>query len=187
MNNFYIITGGPGSGKTTILNELKNKGYLCVDEVARQIIQEQNSVSGDAVHGKNQIKFLDLMFRRSIDTFKQVQEANMPVFFDRGIPELIGYCHLIKADIPDELLQAVQTYRYNQRVYIMPPWREIYQTDTERMQTWEEAVETYRLIASAYQEAGYLLVEVPKVSTAERIKFIEIDIQGTDNATITSI
>lgn len=84
-NNFFIITGGPGSGKTTILEELSNRGFLTVDEVARQIIKEQISIEGDAIHGKNQVKFLELMLSRSVDTYIQVTENEKPVFFDRGI------------------------------------------------------------------------------------------------------
>jgi predicted ATPase len=39
--NLYVVTGGPGTGKTTVLRELERKGFPCVPEVARQLIQEQ--------------------------------------------------------------------------------------------------------------------------------------------------
>jgi predicted ATPase len=49
-NNFIILTGGPSSGKTSIIEKLKEKGYLCIDEVGRQIIQEQLAIGGNALH-----------------------------------------------------------------------------------------------------------------------------------------
>lgn len=171
-NNFFIITGGPGSGKSTIIEALKKLGFLCVDEVGRQIIQEQVMIDGDALHWKDQIKFRDLMLSRSIYTYEQISELNRPVFFDRGIPELIGYCHLIKANVPEYVRNAAQVFRYNHKVFITPPWQEIYQHDAERKQSWQEAVETYHRVAASYKESGYQLVEVPKISPVERVEFI---------------
>jgi predicted ATPase len=101
-----------------------------------------------------------------------VMEHLSPVFFDRGIPDLIGYCHLIHTDVPDYLQHAVRIYRYNPLVFIAPPWQDIYQHDSERKQGWEEAVDTYTNIAAAYVAAGYQLLEIPKASVAERANFI---------------
>jgi predicted ATPase len=44
---FYVLTGGPGAGKTTLLNQLEEMGYMCVPEVAREIIREQMRIGGD--------------------------------------------------------------------------------------------------------------------------------------------
>lgn len=170
--NFYVITGGPGSGKTAIIEALKALQFLIVEEVARQIIQEQVKIEGDALHWKNAIKFRDLMLSRSIYTFEQVEERKRPVFFDRGIPELVGYCHLIKTEVPNYLSNAVQLFRYNPNVFITPPWNEIYMHDTERKQTWEESVEVYHRVTQSYIEAGYHPIEVPKGNLTERVDFI---------------
>lgn len=45
-NKFFVITGATGSGKTALLQELKKRGYRCVEEVARHIIQEQIKTGG---------------------------------------------------------------------------------------------------------------------------------------------
>ena len=112
------------------------------------------------------------MLSRSMHTYDQITEKNKPVFFDRGIPELIGYCHLIKTAVPDYLYKAAQLYCYNKKVFITPPWKEIYSQDEERKQSWEEARETYHQVTKSYKNTGYQLIEVPLVPVLERVNFI---------------
>ena len=64
--NFHIITGGPGSGKTSIIEALRERGYRCVDEVGRKIIREQVLIGGNALHWGDRAKFLELMLSRSM-------------------------------------------------------------------------------------------------------------------------
>ena len=51
--NFFVITGGPGVGKTTLLEALAKQGFPYVPEVAREIIREQASRNGDALPWAN--------------------------------------------------------------------------------------------------------------------------------------
>ena len=37
MMNRVLITGGPGTGKTSLINELKKNGYNCSEEIVRKI------------------------------------------------------------------------------------------------------------------------------------------------------
>tara|TARA_R110000868_G_scaffold411385_1_gene703412 strand:- start:522 stop:1100 length:579 start_codon:yes stop_codon:yes gene_type:complete len=171
-DNFYILTGGPGAGKTTLLEALKSLGYFCVDEVARKIIQEQHLIGGDALHDADQRKFADLMLTRSIAAYEQVTERTAPVFFDRGLPELVGYGPLVGYETPAYFHKAAALFRFNKRVFILPPWPEIYGQDDERKQDFAEAVASWRLSAETYPKLGYELVEVPKVSIADRVDFV---------------
>ena len=41
MNNRFVVTGGPGGGKTTILTALAERGYNFAPESARRIIKER--------------------------------------------------------------------------------------------------------------------------------------------------
>ena len=50
--NFYVITGGPGSGKTTVLAELMRLGHRCIPEDARAVIQEQVASGGRRCPGQ---------------------------------------------------------------------------------------------------------------------------------------
>jgi predicted ATPase len=171
-DNFYIFTGGPGSGKTSVVEALRACGFACVSEVGRQIIKEQIAIGGDALHTADAVKYRDLMLSRSIYTYNRVVERSAPVFFDRGIPELVGYGDLIGAETPAYIHKAADLFRYNKRVFIMPPWQEIYCQDDERKQDYAEAVATYRFAAEIYPKLGYELLEVPKTSVAGRVDFV---------------
>ncbi|HEY0301038.1 MAG TPA: AAA family ATPase, partial [Rhizomicrobium sp.] len=89
--NFYIFTGGPGAGKTTLIEALRARGYACVDEVGRAITREQLAVGGDIHHHGDRAAYRDLSLQRSIEDYLAVTETARAVSFDRGIPELVGY------------------------------------------------------------------------------------------------
>lgn len=171
-NNFIILTGGPGSGKTAIIESLAKKGYLCVEEVGRQIIQEQLAIGGNAIHTGDRLKFQDLMLSRAMGDFLRIKESQKLVFFDRGIPELIGYSYLIHEPVRAEYKKAAEIFRYNKIVFIAPPWEEIYQIDSERKQDFQESIATYQANKKSYLECGYELIELPKTDVESRVNFI---------------
>ncbi|MFZ9034828.1 MAG: AAA family ATPase [Francisellaceae bacterium] len=171
-DNYYILTGGPGSGKTSVLKQLRKSGFETVDEVARNIIFKQNEIGGNATHNGDRHKFRSLMLEASIRDFKKHQLSRESIFFDRGIADLIGYSQLI--DNPPDLLltDAVKRFRYNKQIFIFPPWFEIYCNDKERQQDFSEALNTYRCIKEGYLKTGYDIVEVPLDSIEARVEFI---------------
>ena len=85
--NFFVITGGPGVGKTTLLEVLAKQGFPYVPEVARKIIREQVSQNGDALPWANIPAYTHLMLSRSVESFEQHQKQESVLFFDRGIPD----------------------------------------------------------------------------------------------------
>lgn len=170
--NFFVITGGPGAGKTTLVEALQARGLRCVEEAGRQILREQARIGGDATHEGDRITYRELMLSRSILGYEQAMKEKGPVFFDRGIPGLIGYCRLTGMAVPAHLEKAVALYRYNRLIFMAPPWEDIYVHDAERRQDFREAVATHDAIRRAYQEAGYEPVELPKASVDERIEHV---------------
>lgn len=175
--NFFVITGGPGVGKTTLLEQLQQRGYRCVPEVAREIIREQITRNGDALPWGNIPAYTRLMLTRSVDSYRENIPEEGILFFDRGIPDTLAYTHLTRQTIFPELQQASARYLYNSQVFILPPWAEIYHTDTERKQTYQEAVDTYNIMYSTYESLGYTLTIVPKATPEERAEFVLQQIQ----------
>lgn len=176
--NFIIITGGPGAGKTTLLEQLQQRGYTSVPEVARDIIREQIEQNGNALPWGNIPAYTRLMLSRSIDSYMEHISRNETLFFDRGIPDTLAYAHLTHQPISPDLQNAALSHRYNLLVFILPPWEEIYHTDTERKQSYQEAIDTYNIMYSTYQSLGYTLSVVPKTTPEERADYILQTITG---------
>jgi predicted ATPase len=171
-NNFHIFTGGPGAGKTTVLEALRMRGYACVEETGRKIIREQAAIGGNIHHNGDRIAYRDLMLSRAIADYERMAAQSGPVFFDRGIPDLVGYNRLIGTEIPQAMRDAAEAYRYNPDVFVFPPWREIYANDTERKQDFAEAIESWQAAVDILPVFGYRVIEVPRASREARVQFV---------------
>lgn len=173
-DHFYTITGGPGSGKTALIDELKRRGYKCVQEVARQVIQEQMAINGEGLPWKNLPLFKKMLLDRSIETYHKALESSEITFFDRDVLELIAYDRHTVTESSDELYQAVHTLTYNKRVFVAPPWKEIYCNDRERKQTYDEAIRVYNNIVSVNIEFGREIIKLPQTTVCKRADFVII-------------
>jgi predicted ATPase len=172
MENFIIISGGPGGGKTTLIDALAMLGHGRTIEAGRFIIQAQAEIGGTGVHFGDQALFAELMLMHEIRNYREALAAPGLVFFDRGIPELVGYLPMVGRPLPKHFKRAAELYRYNGTVFLTPPWREIFANDAERKQDWAEAARSYELCGAAYREQGYDAVDLPKASVKERVRFV---------------
>lgn len=171
--NFFIVTGGPGTGKTTLLRELTLRGFFCVEDVARKVIQEESAVDGDALPWKSLNRFIERLLVRSVDAYNQALRATQKVvFFDQGAPDYIAYAHHTKTEVPLECITEARSLMYNKKVFIAPPWKEIFCNDNERTQTFEKSVKVYGEIVQAYSEIGCKIIELPKISVEKRVDFV---------------
>jgi predicted ATPase len=169
---FFILTGGPGGGKTTLIDALRQKGYAGSVEAGRGLIQHQVAISGPALPWNDPALFADMMLSWEMRSYDMARREAGAVFFDRGIPELPGYFRLLGLPVPPHVSKAAETFRYNRRVFALPPWPEIFAQDAERKQDFAEAVRTFEAVTSAYRELDYELVEVPCGPVDERLRFV---------------
>lgn len=170
--HFFVITGGPGSGKTILLEALQRAGYARTVEAGRGIIQDQVAIGGQALPWNNRTLFAELMLSWDMRSYRDAAQLNGPVFFDRGVVDVLGYLRLMGGPAPAHVERAVEAFRYNRRAFVMPPWEEIYKTDRERQQDFAEAVRTCEALAATYAECGYELVEVPRTTVKGRMRFV---------------
>ena len=104
-----IITGGPGAGKTTLINALGDMGYPTFAESSRQLIEQQSQLENGI------LPWFDLPgFARLCLTVmnEQKEQANQhPVaFLDRAIPDICGYLTQANLKIDEVYREASQGY-----------------------------------------------------------------------------
>lgn len=171
-DRFFVVAGGPGAGKTTLIEALVRIGYARSIEAARAIIQDQLAVGGRALPWRDPAMFTEMMLSWEMRSYRLACEEAGPVFFDRGMPELAGYLRLEGLPVPPHIERAIKTFRYNHRVFLAPLWPEIYTQDSERKQTLEDAERSYEAVVKAYTEYGYELVPIPRAPVEERVRFV---------------
>ena len=167
-----VITGGPGSGKSTLVDSLARAGYARSIEAGRGVIQDQVAIGGHALLWQDTASFAELMLCWEMRSYHLAANMAGPVFFDRGVPDVAGYLQLLGLEIPAHMEKAALAFRYHPQVFIAPPWPEIICQDKERKQTFEEAVRTYDSMAAIYAKYGYELIELPRTPVEERLRFI---------------
>ena len=55
---------------------------------------------------------------------------------------------------------------------MLPPWKEIYTSDNERYESFEQAVEIHHYLKKTYLQIGYTISIVPYGSIQERTDYI---------------
>lgn len=167
-----VIIGGPGTGKSTIIDGLVNKGFCCYPEISRQVTLEAKKQGIEQLFLENPLLFSELLLEGRIKQFNDaIEEPQDIVFIDRGIPDILAYMHYIGDSYPPHFDIACRENLYT-KIFILPPWEEIYVSDEERYENFEQAKLIQNHLIETYQNYGYELIEVPKDTLDNRILFI---------------
>jgi len=166
----YVVTGGPGCGKTTILNLLQGRGYGIVPEAARVVLRENPAMVG-----------LDLqkaIVSKQIELESRVNGGSVSAFLDRGILDNKAYADYFGCGFIDNYKDVVSKANYQTKVfYLKPLSREFYQNDSERRESYEEAVKIGEKIQNTYLEHGYNVIALDPSTPEDRLEKIIIEVE----------
>lgn len=179
---FFVLTGGPGSGKSTLVDAVARLGYGRTLEAGRAIIQHQQAIRGVALPWRDSSLFAELMLCWEMRSYDLALGQPGAVFFDRGVPDVAGYLRLLGLPVPAHVDEAAKQFRYNRCVFVAPPWREIFVQDGERKQDFDEAERTYASMVATYTNYGYEVVVLPKTSLENRLQLV-IQMAGLSRGT----
>ena len=172
QKEIIVIIGGPGTGKSTLIEGLKAKGFCCYPEISREVTLEAKKQGIEQLFLEKPLLFSELLLEGRKKQFTNAQnEPHDIIFIDRGIPDVLAYMHYIGDSYPASFDVICKEHVYS-KIFILPPWEEIYISDEARYENYEQAKLIQDHLIETYQGYGYNLIEVPKETVDKRILFI---------------
>ena len=172
QKEIIVIIGGPGTGKSTIIDGLVADGYCCYPEISRQVTLEAQKEGIEQLFLEKPLLFSQKLLEGRIKQFESAKEEPAEVvFIDRGIPDVVAYMDYIGDNYPEHFTEACEVCKYS-KIFLLPPWEEIYKSDGERYENFEQAKTIYNHLVETYKKYGYELIEVPKDTVNNRILYI---------------
>ncbi|QYJ68290.1 AAA family ATPase [Flavobacterium litorale] len=167
-----VIIGGPGSGKTSLIEQLQHRGYTCYPEISREVTLEARKQGIEQLFLEKPLLFSELLLEgRKKQHAAAVADDSEVVFIDRGLPDVLAYMHYIGDSYPAVFDAVCKAHQYT-KIFFLPPWREIYTADEARYESYEQATLIADHLQETYKAYGYDLIEVPKDTVDNRILFI---------------
>lgn len=167
-----VLIGGPGTGKSSIIERLKEKGFCCYPEISRQVTMQAQEEGIEQLFLENPLLFSELLLEGRKKQYQNaLNEPEKIIFIDRGIPDVLAYMNYIGDQYPVSFDKACKDHLYS-KIFILPPWEEIFVSDQERYENFEQSKEIDNHLVDTYKKYGYELIEVPKDTVDNRILFI---------------
>ena len=171
-NKKIVISGGPGSGKTTLVNLLRIKGYECIDEFSRTLIKRAQKKGDNNFFKSQPLDFSKEVWNGRKEQYKNSKSSSNKtqkpyVFFDRGLHDVLAYMDYLGVSY-DSCKFDPSGFTYDFAM-LLPPRKSIYIRDNERKEGFQEAQKIYVYIKKTYQKYNIPIVEVPFQSPEVRI------------------
>lgn len=167
-----VITGGPGTGKTSIINELLHRDYSCLQEVSRQVTLEAREKGIEQFFLTEPLLFSELLLKGRKSQFDEAATITSNfVFLDRGIPDILAYMDYSGDEYPQFFNEACKNNIYD-HIFILAPWQKIYISDNERYENFNQAKKIHHQFVKIYKKFNYKLIDVPFYSIKKRSDYI---------------
>ena len=171
------VTGGPGAGKTTVLTALASRGFTVMEESARSIIADRLYRGLDPRPEPE--AFAEEILAADLLKYEQSAAASGIVFFDRSLIDAMGMLAELGRLTDERRDSLLRKYPFHESTLVFPPWQEIYRTDSERDQTFEEAARVFESVSGWYGRCGYSLHEIAPGTVEERIRLVLSAVEGS--------
>lgn len=172
-----VITGGPGTGKSTLIKHIEQHRLPVMHEVSREVTREAQQQGIDQLFVEQPMLFSDKLMEKRKAQYQAATEYKANCFFDRGLPDVVAYLIFANLKVPNAYLEICEKHAYD-HVFILPPWKSIYKTDTERYESFEQAERIFECLRATYINFGYRLIELPKVAVEARFDLIIQQLNG---------
>ena len=167
-----VITGGPGTGKTSIIESLEIMNFNVFSESSREVTKKYKNNNFEQYFLSNPLDFSNiLMGERKKQFEKGSKSKNHYFFYDRGIPDILAYLNFKKIEYKSSMMKDILKFNYD-AIFIAEPWEAIYKNDSERYETFDELLEIDINIKKIYKQLGYNIIIIPKESVKDRVTFI---------------
>lgn len=167
-----VITGGPGSGKTALINFLEQEGHFVIHEISRDVILEARKQGIEQLFLEQPLLFSEKLLEGRLKQFHDGEPCTAPIlFYDRGMPDVTAYMDFANIEYPVVFSDTCLKYKYD-AIFVLPPWEAIYQQDNERYESFEQAERIFHFLKKGYEAYGYEVQEVPVGTIKERVQYI---------------
>lgn len=169
QTNWYVITGGPSSGKTTTVNLIKKRGHKTTIEHARHYLDTQRSdgITVEEVR-KHQKEFQLGVLNMQIEQEQSLSPEDI-VFLDRAIPDARAYYRFLNLREDEKLANAMATVSYK-KIFILDCLPLV--PDYARTEDQAAQKKIHELLTAVYESLPFPVVHVPILPPEERVDFI---------------
>jgi predicted ATPase len=120
MEQFVVISGCSGGGKSTLLAELSRRGRSVVDELGRRIVKQEMQDGGSALPWIGAIAFARRAIAVALEDRTSAAALSGWVFFNRGLVDAAAALQHLTGE--PALAALAQEHRYHRMVFLTPPW-----------------------------------------------------------------
>lgn len=168
-NRLIVISGCSGGGKSSLLAELERRSCAIVEEPGRRVIATERAFGGRALPWVDPAAFAKRAAELARADLAWAAQASGRIFFDRSLVDAAAALEQAAGVPLDETLAGE---RYAKRVFLAPPWPEIYVKDEDRRHDFAQGAAEYERLVQAYRSQNYETVVLPRSSVGARADFV---------------